>query len=83
MAALTNQFFSTLPIINDIDEAQDIHTTVFEQVIAGNAIVTANADLVKAAVERIKTFAEANVNDEDKDILGKKGKPLLQQVLSM
>ena len=83
MAALTNQFFTTLPITNDLDEAQDIHSTVFEQVIAGSAVITGNADLAKAAIERIKTHAEANVNDEDKDILGKKGKELLQKVLSM
>lgn len=78
MAALTNQFFTSLPITNDIDEAQDIHTTVFEQIIAGSPVVTGNTDLVKGAIERIKAFAEANVNDEDKDILGKKGKELLQ-----
>lgn len=83
MAALTNQFFTTLPITNDLDEAQDIHTTVFEQVVAGSAVITGNADLVKAAIERIKTYAEANVADEEKDILGTKGKELLQKVLSM
>ena len=82
MGALTASFFNELlPIKNDIDEAQDIHTCVFEQCLAGSPVITANADAVKGCIGRIKAHAEANT-DEDKDILGKKGKELLQQVLA-
>lgn len=38
-AELTVEFFNLLPIKNDIDEAQDLHKTLFEQIIKGNPVI--------------------------------------------
>ena len=43
--------------------------------------MTANADIVKGCIQRIKQYAELNT-EEEKDILGKKGKAKLAEVMT-
>ena len=77
-AEMTNELFSQLPIKNDIDEAQDFHKTLLEQVLKGSAVIEAFKDQVKQAVTNIKTYADANPKDDEQDILGDKGRELMQ-----
>lgn len=66
-----------LPIYEDKDEAEDIHTLLLEQIMAESPIVAANLDAVKVCVSKLKAKVDA---PKDEDILGKKGKELVMQV---
>lgn len=67
---------SYLPIKNDIDEAQEIHSLMFKQLLAQNEVLMKNADAVKGCIQRIQEYASAHT-DIDEDILGDEGKKLL------
>jgi hypothetical protein len=72
---MTQEVFGTmLPLKHDLQEAEDLHSLIFEQMLAGNKVVQANADLFKQFVANVKQEAESN----EEDILGDKGKALLQ-----
>lgn len=69
------------PIVTDVDEAQDIYQIVFDEVLKGNASLAKFEGGVKTMINNVKAYAVANPEAE-KDILGDKGKQLLEQVIA-
>ena len=68
---------SKLPLTNDFDEAQSIHTLVLEQIQAKNAVLMKNSDAIKGLIQNIKEFATTHT-DAEEDILGDDVKKLLE-----
>ena len=69
-----------LPLVNDVDEAQAVHELLLEQTLAQNAVLAAHPESLKQCITRISQHAAAHTEKEE-DILGEKGKGLMQQVL--
>ena len=76
---LTLNMLNALPLKTDTDEAQSAHTLILTHTLEKNASLMQHADALKNAILRIKQQSEEN---PEEDILGDKGKPLLQQVVS-
>ena len=66
-----------------MDEAQDIYQIIFEQVLSGsNEVITKFGDGFRTLITKVKDYAVANQADAEKDILGEKGRALLEQVVA-
>ena len=77
-AELVNKLLTVLlPIKHDVEEAEAVHTLFLQQVLAKNAILLNAEAQAKQCIQNIKAHAEAHTEEEE-DILGEKGKALLQ-----
>jgi hypothetical protein len=77
-AELVNKLLTELlPIKNDIEEAGSVHTLFLQHVLNKNAILLNAEAQTKQCIQNIKAYAEAHT-DAEEDILGDKGKALMQ-----
>ena len=66
-----------LPLTNDIEEAQAIHTLVLEQVVAKNPVLVKNQEAIKAFMNKVQEYMKTHTEPEE-DILGDDGKKLFE-----
>jgi hypothetical protein len=77
---LVQLILPAFPLVADLEEAVPVHELFLTQLLAKNPLLLAHPDTVKAAIMRIQEYSGAHTA-EGEDILGSKGRTLLESVL--
>lgn len=77
------KFLQLLPLKHDMDEAQNVHKMLFEEILKKNeCLVMGSADVQKALIDAITNINKIFSENPESEILDETGKNLMAQVMN-